>query len=64
MVLEELTVLPYVLKAARMRDLKPTHAQNDTFLQQGHIYSNKTLPPSCATPWAEHIQTTINRMSK
>lgn len=35
MVLEELTVLPYVLKAARMRDLKPTHAQNDTFLQQG-----------------------------
>jgi hypothetical protein len=51
--LEKLRVLPIVLKtgfqAARMRVLKPrlrvTH-----FLQQGHAYSNETIPQNSATP--------------
>jgi hypothetical protein len=30
------------------------------FLQQNHIYSNKDPPPSSATTWAKHIQSTTN----
>jgi hypothetical protein len=64
--LEELRVLPLVLKAARrrlasrqlgLRVLKPTPTVTH-FLQQGHIDSNKATPPNSATPWAKHIQTT------
>jgi hypothetical protein len=29
-----------------------------SFLQQGHTYSKKTIPPNSATPWAKHIQST------
>jgi hypothetical protein len=28
------------------------------FPQQGYTYSTKATPPSSATPWAKHIQTT------
>ena len=28
------------------------------FLQQGHTYSNKAIPPNSSTPWTKHIQTT------
>jgi hypothetical protein len=28
------------------------------FLQQGHTYSNKAIPPNSATPWGKRFQTT------
>jgi hypothetical protein len=41
------------------------HAHCAHLLQQGHIYSNKTSPPSSATPWTKHIQTiTVGTMAK
>ena len=27
------------------------------FIQQGHTYSNKAIPPNSATPWVKYIQT-------
>jgi hypothetical protein len=47
-------------QAAGMRVLKPTPTVA-YLLQQGHTYSNRAIPSNSATPWAEHIQTTITR---
>ena len=40
-----------------MRVLKPKPTVTH-FLQKGHTYSNKTMPPNSATSWAKQIQTT------
>jgi hypothetical protein len=63
MVPEELRVLDLSPKAngknglqvAGMRVLKLTHS--DTFLQQGHAYSNKATLSRSATLLSKHIQT-------
>ena len=41
---------------ARRGDSKPTPTVTH-FFQQGHTYSNKSIPPNSATPGAKHIQT-------
>jgi hypothetical protein len=32
------------------------------FLQQGHAYSNETIPQNSATPWDKLIQTTTEHV--
>ena len=63
MALEELRVLHLVLKkqekttvfqAARRRVSKPTPTVTH-FLQQGHTYSNKAIPPNSAIPHGQSI---------
>jgi hypothetical protein len=34
------------------------------FLQQGHNYSNKVIPPNSASPWAKHTHTIIKPKTK
>jgi hypothetical protein len=65
--LKELRVLDLDPIAAR-RGLSSAGSLEDTlskptptgthFLQQGHTYSNKAIPPNSATTWAKHIHTT------
>ena len=47
------------LHMVRRRLSKPTYTLTH-FLQQGHTYTNKATPPSSATPWVKHIQTTTH----
>jgi hypothetical protein len=39
------------------RTSRPTQTVTH-FLQQGHTFLNKAIPPISATPWVKHIQTT------
>jgi hypothetical protein len=43
-------------QAARMVALKPMSTMTH-FLQEGHTYANKTIPPNSATPWVKYFQT-------
>ena len=42
---------------AKRRVLKPMPTMTH-FLQQGHTYSDKSIPSNSVIPWAKHIQTT------
>ena len=55
---EELRVQHLVQKTYRKRLTSRLMHRVTQFLQRGHAYSKKAIPPNSATPWAKHIQTT------
>ena len=46
-----------ITHADMMRGVSKPTTTVTHFLQQGHTYPNKAIPPNSATPWAKHIQT-------